>query len=62
VIGALRGTYAEVGTFGAASYSQQSWLALTQLASVTWLIGITFVMSRFASVANYVWEGADRRS
>ena len=44
------------GTFGAAAYSQRDFLPIMQIASVTGLWGITFVVSWFASLANYIWE------
>jgi apolipoprotein N-acyltransferase len=44
------------GTFGAGAYSQRDFLPIMQIASVTGLWGITFVVSWFASLANYVWE------
>jgi apolipoprotein N-acyltransferase len=45
------------GTFGAVAYSQRGFLPIVQIASVTGLWGITFVISWFASLLNYVWEG-----
>lgn len=53
------------GTFGAAAYSQHGFLPVMQIASVTGLWGITFVISWFASLVNYVWENGfklDRRA
>lgn len=44
------------GSFGAAAYSQREVIWLMQLAAVSGLWGITFVMYWFASVANTVWE------
>ena len=44
------------GTFGALAYSQRDFLAMMQMASVTGLWGITFVISWFASLANQLWE------
>jgi apolipoprotein N-acyltransferase len=44
------------GTFGAGAYSQQGFLAVMQVASITGLWGITFVVSWFASLINHVWE------
>lgn len=44
------------GTFGAGAYSQRDFLPIMQLASITGLWGITFVISWFASLANYAWE------
>lgn len=45
-----------IGSFGAVAYSQRGFLPAMQIASVTGLWGITFVMSLFASLANQVWE------
>ena len=45
------------GTFGASAYSQRSFPIAMQIASVTGIWGITFVMSLFASVINHSWEG-----
>jgi apolipoprotein N-acyltransferase len=44
------------GTFGAGAYSQRDFLPIMQIASITGLWGITFVISWFASLATYVWE------
>jgi apolipoprotein N-acyltransferase len=44
------------GTFGAAAYSQRDFVAVMQIASVTGLWGITFLVGWFASLANYIWE------
>jgi len=44
------------GTFGAGAYSQRDFLPVMQIASVTGLWGITFVISWFASLANHVWQ------
>lgn len=45
-----------IGSFGAAAYSQRGFLPAMQIASVTGLWGITFVMSLFASLVSHVWE------
>src|SRR3990170_960284 len=45
-----------VGTWGATGFTQYGNLQLMQLASVTGMIGITFLMGWFASVANWAWE------
>jgi len=45
-----------VGTWGATGFSQYGDLALMQLASVTGMVGITFLMGWFASVVNWAWE------
>jgi apolipoprotein N-acyltransferase len=44
------------GTFGSPAYSQYGDLALMQLASVTGLWGVTFLIGWFASTANAAWE------
>jgi apolipoprotein N-acyltransferase len=44
------------GTFGAAAYSQTGFTTLMQLAALTGLWGVTFILSWFASVVNYAWE------
>lgn len=44
------------GSFGAIAYTQRGFTPVMQIASVTGLWGITFVMSWFASLANHVWE------
>jgi apolipoprotein N-acyltransferase len=49
-----------VGAWGATGFTQYGDLPLMQLASVTGMIGITFLMGWFASVANWAWE--NRRS
>jgi apolipoprotein N-acyltransferase len=49
-----------VGTWGATGFSQYGVLALMQLASVTGMIGITFLMGWFAAVANWAWEKRGR--
>jgi apolipoprotein N-acyltransferase len=45
-----------IGAWGATGFTQYGDLALMQLASVTGMIGITFLMGWFASVANWAWE------
>jgi apolipoprotein N-acyltransferase len=44
------------GTWGALAYTQYGNLPLIQLASVTGIWGIAFLMTWFASVVNWVWE------
>lgn len=44
------------GTFGAVAYSQRGFLPVMQLASITGLWGITFVIGWFAGLANHIWE------
>jgi apolipoprotein N-acyltransferase len=48
-----------VGMWGATGFTQYGNLALMQLASVTGMIGITFLMGWFASVANWAWENRE---
>ena len=45
-----------VGMWGATGFTQYGNLPIMQLASVTGMIGITFLMGWFASVANWAWE------
>lgn len=45
-----------MGTFGASGYSQIIFPWLTQLVSVTGLLGITFVTGWFASTVAWAWE------
>ncbi|HSR48439.1 MAG TPA: nitrilase-related carbon-nitrogen hydrolase, partial [Anaerolineales bacterium] len=49
-----------LGTWGAWGFTQYGNLPLMQLASVTGMIGITFLMGWFVSVANWVWEHGGR--
>jgi len=49
-----------LGTWGATGFTQYGNLPLMQLASVTGMIGITFLMGWFASVANWAWENRTR--
>jgi len=44
------------GTWGSLAYTQAGNLPLLQLASVTGLWGIMFVLTWFASAANWLWE------
>ncbi|HCK64796.1 MAG TPA: hypothetical protein DHW49_00890 [Anaerolineae bacterium] len=44
------------GTFGAAAYSQRDFLSVMQIASVTGLWGITFLINWFASLMNHLWD------
>lgn len=45
-----------LGTFGAGAYSQRDFLAVMQLAAVTGLWGIPFIIGWSASVVNRIWE------
>lgn len=49
-----------VGAWGATGFTQYGDLPLMQLVSVTGMIGITFLMGWFASVANWAWENRSR--
>ena len=44
------------GSWGSPGYSQYGNLQLMQLASVTGIYGITFLIAWFASVVNWAWE------
>jgi apolipoprotein N-acyltransferase len=49
-----------LGTWGATGFTQYGILPIMQLASVTGMIGITFLMGWFASVVNWAWEHRGR--
>ena len=49
-----------VGDWGATGFTQYGNLVLMQLTSVTGMIGITFLMGWFASIANWAWENRNR--
>ena len=49
-----------VGAWGATGFTQYGNLPIMQLASLTGMIGITFLMGWFASVANWAWENRER--
>ena len=51
-----------IGTWGATGFTQYGNLIIMQLASVTGMIGITFLMGWFASVTNWAWENRNRSS
>lgn len=51
-----------LGTWGATGFTQYGVLALMQLASLTGMIGITFLMGWFAAVANWAWENREQKS
>jgi apolipoprotein N-acyltransferase len=51
-------TFSPIGSFGAQAYAQYGNLAFMQLLSVTGMWGLTFLVSWFASVANWAWERA----
>ena len=52
----LSATFSPIGSFGAQAYTQYGNLALMQLLSITGMWGLTFLVSWFASVANWAWE------
>jgi apolipoprotein N-acyltransferase len=56
----LNGSINPVGAWGATGFTQYGDLPLMQLASVTGMIGITFLMGWFASVVNWAWERRGR--
>jgi len=43
-------------TYGSLAYSQFGNVYLTQVASITGLWGVTFLVAWFASMANWIWE------
>ena len=45
-----------MGAWGSLAYSQFSSLHLTQVASITGMWGVTFLVSWFASAVNWIWE------
>lgn len=51
-------TNSPLGSFGSAAYANYGNLALMQLASLTGIWGITFLMGWFATMANWSWERA----
>ena len=56
----INGAVNPVGAWGATGFTQYGDLVLMQLVSVTGMIGITFLMGWFASVANWAWENRAR--
>jgi apolipoprotein N-acyltransferase len=56
----INGSVNPVGAWGATGFTQYGDLPLMQLVSVTGMIGITFLMGWFASVANWAWENRSR--
>ncbi len=49
-----------LGAWGSLAYSQFSSLHLTQVASITGMWGVSFLVSWFASTVNWIWqEGVD---
>ena len=52
----LSGSSNPIGNFGAAGYSQYAIPALTQLTAVTGMMGLTFLISWFASIVVWAWD------
>ncbi len=50
-------SYGPSGSFYSIAYTQYGILPLMQLAAVTGIWGITFLITWFAAVANWAWEG-----
>lgn len=50
------------GSFGAGAYAQRDAAPIMQLAALSGLWGITFVISWFASLSNHIWEHGFRLS
>jgi apolipoprotein N-acyltransferase len=45
-----------LGSFGASAYTQYDFLVFAQLASLTGIWGITFLVAWFSSLVNWAWE------
>ena len=52
----LTTAFSPIGTFSANAYTQRGVLPIMQFASIAGLWGITFVIGRFASLVNYLWD------
>jgi len=50
-----------MGSFGSLAYSQFDNKLLIQLAGVTGILGITFLMNWFPAVVNHIWEKKSRK-
>jgi apolipoprotein N-acyltransferase len=50
------GSGSPFGTFGAAGYTQTGFTAIMQIASITGLWSIPFIVGWFGSFINYLWE------
>lgn len=48
--------FSPFGTWGSLAYTQYGNLPLMQIASITGIYGLTFLITWFASVINWVWE------
>lgn len=49
-------TFSPFGTWGSLAYTQFGNLPLMQIASITGIYGLTFLITWFASIANWIWE------
>lgn len=47
-----------IGNFGAGGYSQYGVPVLTQITAVTGMLGLTFLISWFPAVVNWVWDNS----
>jgi len=52
----LVANFTPYGSWGAAAYSQHENLTLLQIASITGLYGVSFLIAWFAAVCNWAWE------
>jgi apolipoprotein N-acyltransferase len=52
----LTSRFNPIGNFGALGYSQYAFPVLTQVTAITGLLGLTFLLSWFASVVVWVWD------
>ena len=50
-----------MGSFGSMAYSQFSNRPFIQLASITGIMGLTFIMNWFPSVINHLWEKKSKK-
>lgn len=49
-------TFSPFGTWGSLAYTQYGNLPLMQIVSITGIYGLTFLITWFATVTNWVWE------
>ncbi|MBE0673684.1 MAG: hypothetical protein IH591_03395 [Bacteroidales bacterium] len=49
----------KIGTWGVVAHTQYAFKPLTQLSALTGLYGISFMVTWFASVVNWIWERKD---
>ncbi len=52
----LLATFTPNGSWGSLAYTQSDTLPLLQLASITGIYGVSFLIAWFASIANFAWE------